>query len=373
MAGTWKYKRRIAGLPIVAVLMAIASVWASCEAGHPEAVADDGEVMLTLRLSLPATEEDAGTRAITANEEDAINISQLKVLVFKVSGSAETFSYEAPPVKLQAGKYVVILKQSRAGERYRLVVIANAGAKLPVFPENAAKSDALKMITFNAGGKWNATGSSNYSPIPMWGETATAQTITPTTVLGSVTLLRAIARIDVGCALNVSGETAAGISNFRLQSVSVYRTKSKGYVAPVNGGAINNNEVTSVSIPSDAGTNGPLTYNSTDGKSLIRTIYMAEAPQGRDRNSNVCLVVGGTYNNGSATNYYRVDLMSGGSYIPIKRNCRYIVNIRAVTNAGYTTEAEALAGKKTLVIATSISAEAWGGETAAGSGTITLP
>lgn len=369
MAETLKYKRRIARLlPIVVVLMTIASVWASCEARHPEEE-DDGEVMLTLSLSLPGTEEDAETRAITANEEKAINISQLKVLVFKVSGSTETFSYEAPPVKLQAGKYVVILKQSRAGERYRLVVIANAGAKLPVFPENVAKSDALKMITFNAAGKWNATGSSNYSPIPMWGETATAQTITPTTVLGSVTLLRALACIDVGCKLN--GETAAGISNFTLKSVSVYRTRNKGYVAPVNAGAINNNVVASVSIPSNAGTNSALTYNSTDGKSLIRTIYMAEAPQGSSRDNNVCLVVGGTYN--GSTNYYRVDLMSSGGYIPIRRNCRYIVNIRAVSNAGYSTEAAALAGNKTLVIATSISAEAWGGETAAGSGNITLP
>lgn len=371
MAETLKYKRRIARLPIVAVLMAIASVWAACEAGHPEAVADDGEVMLTLRLSLPGTEEDAGTRAITANEENAINISQLKVLVFKANGLAETFSYEAPPVKLQTGRYVVILKQSRAGERYRLVVIANAGAKLPVFRENAAKSDALKMITFNAAGKWNATGSSNYSPIPMWGETATAQTITPTTVLGSVTLLRALARIDVGCALALNGETAAGLSNFKLKSVSVYRTRNKGYVAPVSGGTISDNEVEWVSIPADAGINGALTYACTDNKPLIRSIYVAETEKGEDRRNNVCLVVGGTYN--GSTNYYRVDLMSDGSYIPIKRNCRYGVNITAVNNAGYDTEAKALAGDKTLVIATSISAEAWGGETAAGSGTITLP
>ena len=62
-----------------------------------------------------------------------------------------------------------------------------------------------------------------------------------------------------------------------------------------------------------------------------------------------------------------------GSYIPLKRNCRYIVNIKAVNNAGYTTEAAALTGDKTLVIATSISAEAWSGQTSAGSGTITMP
>lgn len=360
-----EHTKRIAALLILAT-----AILAACEAGQPEVAIDDNEVMLTLYLSLPGTEKVSHTRAITSNEENAIDIGQLKVLVFKINGSAETFCYEAPQVKLQQGKYTVTLKQSQTGEKYRLVVIANAGQKLPFLPENGVKNDVLKQITFNAAGAWNATGSTNYTRFPMWGETATAQVITPSTTLGSITLLRALARIDVGCA--VSGETAAGISGFTLKSVSVYRTKSKGYVAPVNGGTINNNVVTSVSIPSDAGTNGALTYNSTDGKSLIRTIYIAEAPQGSNRDNNVCLVIGGTY--AGTTNYYRVDLTSGGSYIPIKRNCRYIVNIKAAKNDGYATEAEALTGNKTLLVATSVSAEAWGsGETDAGSGTITLP
>lgn len=352
---------------IVNVVAAI--VLSACEAGQPEIITGDDEVMLTLRLSLAETGKETQTRAITAAEENSIDIAQLKVLVFKVNGSTEAFCYEAPQVKLQGSKYMVTLKQSQAGEKYRLVVIANAGQKLPFLPENDVKNDVLKQITFNAAGAWNAAGSPNYTRFPMWGETATAQAITPSTTLGSVTLLRALARIDVGCA--VSGETAAGISGFTLKSVSVYRTRNKGYVAPVNGGVINNNVVTSVSIPSDAGNNDALKYTCTDGKSLIRTIYIAEAAQGTNGDNNVCLVIGGTY--AGITNYYRVDLTSGGSYIPIKRNCRYIVNIKAANNDGYATEAEALTGNKTLLLATSVSAETWGGETTAGSGTITLP
>lgn len=364
-----RHPKRIATLLMI-VNMVTAIVLSACEAGQLEFTTGDNEVMLSLRLSLAETGKDTQTRAITANEENLIDIARLKVLVFKVNGSTETFCYEAPQVKLQQGKYMVTLKQSQAGEKYRLVVIANAGTKLPFIPENTSKNDALKMITFNAAGKWNATGSSNYSPIPMWGEIATAQTITPATVLGSITLLRALARIDVGCA--VSGETAAAISGFTLKSVSVYRTRDKGYVAPVNGGVINGNVVTSVSIPSDAGNNDALTYTCADGKSLIRTIYIAEAAQGSNNNNNVCLVIGGTY--AGTMNYYRVDLTSAGSYIPIKRNCRYIVNIKAAKNDGYATEAAALTGNKTLLVATSVSAEAWGsGETNAGSGTITLP
>ena len=112
--------------------------------------------MLTLRISLPtATDGSTATRAITSNEENAIDIAQLKVLVFKANSSTETFSYEAPQIQLQNEKYIVTLKQSLIGEKYRLVVIANAGKKLPVIQDNTAKNDVLKMITFDATGMWN--------------------------------------------------------------------------------------------------------------------------------------------------------------------------------------------------------------------------
>ncbi len=369
MTGLSEYRSKAAAWRLAVCMTAVIALSACADGGRPELPGDGGEVTLLLRLSLPGAEGEIPTRAITATEEKAIDIGQLKVLAFKADGATETFAYEAPQVRLQGGKYMVTLRQSPAGKKYRLVVIANAGKKLPVIPEGTPKNDALRMITFSAAGVWKTTGTTNYTPFPMWGETAAAQAITASTSLGGITLLRSLARIDVGC--TISGETATGVKGFDLKSVSVYRTKNKGYVAPVDGGTITGNVVTNVSVPADAGANGALTYTATDEKSLIRSIYVAETPQGSSRDNCVCLVVGGTYAGG--TYYYRVDLTSGGSYIPLKRNCRYIVNIKGVTNVGYTTEAAALTGNKTLVIATSVSAEAWGADTAAGSGTITLP
>ena len=152
MTGILEHRSKAATLYIITAMAAIIAL-SACDTGQPDMPADDNEVMLTLRLSLPETERDAATRAITSVEENAIDVAQLKVLVFKAAGTTETFSYEAPQVLLQGGKYTVTLKQSRAGEKYRLVVIANAGKKLPVIPENTSKNDALKMITFGAGGK----------------------------------------------------------------------------------------------------------------------------------------------------------------------------------------------------------------------------
>ena len=89
--------------------------------GNLARLTDNGEVMLTLRISLPtATDGSTATRAITSNEENAIDIAQLKVLVFKANSSTETFSYEAPQIRLQDEKYIVTLKQSLIGEKYRL-------------------------------------------------------------------------------------------------------------------------------------------------------------------------------------------------------------------------------------------------------------
>ena len=126
--------------------------------------------------------------------------------------------------------------------------------------------------------------------------------------MGSITLLRALARIDVGCGLKE--ETATGVGGFALKTVSIYRTNNKGYAAPVDSKTITDNVVSAVSVPSDAGTNDVLTYTCTDDKSVLRTIYIAEAEQGTNKDNNICLVIGGIYTGN--TYYYRVDLTVNG-------------------------------------------------------------
>ena len=194
-----KYKSgKMTALSVIAFTATIVTMLASCDTAQLEIP----EVQLTLRLSLPETGEYARTRAITADEENAIDIEQLKVLVFKVEGTSELFAYETPQIQLQANRYTVTLKQSQAEEKYRLVVIANAGKQLPAIQENTPKDEVLRKITFSASGNWNTAGPSDYTPFPMWGESTTAQSITSATTLGSITLLRALARIDVGCGRN---------------------------------------------------------------------------------------------------------------------------------------------------------------------------
>lgn len=88
-----KYKSgKMTALSVIAFTATIVAMLASCDTAQLEIP----EVQLTLRLSLPETGEYARTRAITADEENAIDIEQLKVLVFKVEGTSELFAYETP-------------------------------------------------------------------------------------------------------------------------------------------------------------------------------------------------------------------------------------------------------------------------------------
>ncbi|MCD8182836.1 MAG: hypothetical protein LUE99_06820 [Bacteroides sp.] len=184
------------------------------------------------------------------------------------------------------------------------------------------------------------------------GETKNTKVITGNTTLDGITLLRALARIDVGCAL--SGEIANGLGNFTMKSVTVYRVNNKGYVAPLatslnTDGSIG---VKDVSIPGGS-TVQNIPYSVGDGKSLIRTVYVAETAVGTTKDNTVCLIIGGTYS--SKTTYYRVDLKtSTGAYVPVKRNCRYVVNITGVSVVGYDNEAEALKGDKSVQINTQV-------------------
>ncbi|MCD8184652.1 MAG: hypothetical protein LUE99_18035 [Bacteroides sp.] len=64
------------------------------------------------------------------------------------------------------------------------------------------------------------------------GGAKSAKVINAATTLDGVSLLCALARIDVGCVLNSSTKVATGLSNFKLKNVTVYRVNNKGYVAP---------------------------------------------------------------------------------------------------------------------------------------------
>lgn len=335
----------LASLFMGAMLALIAT---ACQEEKDQLPAD--EVLLSLSLAMPGG-VNIHSRAISSTAESALN--NVAVLVFEVNDNVETFVYEAAVIKTTP--MTIRIRKSVGNKKYRLVLLANARQWIPLIKAGTAKDAALHSVKFKSEGMWNVNSDADYTPIPMWGETTTAEVITESTTFQAVTLLRALARIDVG--VKLTNESAAGLSNFKLTSVSVYRSKNKGYVVPVDAPA-------DVSIPADTLNNLALTYNVTDEKSLIRAIYVAEVPAGTTRDHALCLVIGGKYNNSTTVTYYRVDItLPDGNYAPLKRNCKYVVNIKEVSTEGYTQESDALTGDKSIGISGGITVDDWGSGT----------
>ena len=76
--------------------------------------------------------------------------------------------------------------------------------------------------------KWNAFSSTNFNPLPMWGESAIVNTIDANTANLNFSMLRSLAAIDVV----LSG---AALDNFLITAVSLYNSSDRGLIAPVAG------------------------------------------------------------------------------------------------------------------------------------------
>ena len=302
------------------------------------------DMSLTLKVRMPGKGSQS-TRTLTSEQEN--RMETVKVLVFKEEvGSGETYSYTAPIQAFTPGGTEVTVKLIRSlpGEKYRLVLLANLGDIAGVPVKGESKEKTLQRYRMDCDTVWNT----KTELIPMWGETNKAIVINEDAKLGTVSLLRALARVDIGLGFdNTESEDVTGIAGFKLNSVSVYRSNNTGYVAPAAANINTDNTVTVPSIPGDVAQNGQLPYTLTEddkaANKYVREIYLPEALAG-DKTTNPCLVIGGYYGAANTTDvtYYRIDFLANGKRLPLLRNHRYKVNITRVSGPGFDTEEEAL-------------------------------
>ncbi|MDR1883799.1 MAG: BACON domain-containing protein, partial [Prevotella sp.] len=270
-----------------------------------------------------------------------------------------------------AKTFIVDLSEAGDVTSVQVMVIANAHTIVTAAVGNTIISgtttatEAMTKLEFTCPGKWNVTKATatDFTPFPMWGmETVDLSDIES---IQAISLMRAVAKIDVG--LNFNGETAQGLSTFKLESVYLYNSHGKGSVSPYSGN-YSGATATAVSIPSAAAVNttNPVPYDkatTTDGfsgdVSCMNAIYMAEHAAGTAGNANnACLVVGGKYNGEATTTWYRIDFVNtSGTYLPVLRNHRYKVNIKSVVHRGYATAAEALVGDALAAVQISVTNE----------------
>ena len=337
------------------------------------------KVSLQINLASPASSLNTRSQA----SQEIIDIENTQVLVFEALDSGEeVFRYKASIVKNNgANRFTIEAKTSSRGEKYRFVVITHGDQQ--TIADGTSKLDALSRFKFAVAGKWNMNNATPQA-MPLWGETTRTIEVKREQDL-RILLHMALAKVDVG--LNFKPQTqdeqtteVIGLSNFKLKSVRVYRTKNLGHIAS----SFENMDPTHNSfekphIPTEAEYNlsdgtSSMDLNKADQMPLYYEVDLTQHPKGADKlvqqifipesyllpstpsmDEVPCLVVGGYYgekniaSDNPVETFYRMDFAdyktAGGAiekYKHVLRNNRYVFNIRSVANPGFPDEETAL-------------------------------
>ncbi|MDR1883943.1 MAG: FimB/Mfa2 family fimbrial subunit [Prevotella sp.] len=297
------------------------------------------------------------------SETDEYSLSEVDVLVFDAAGKYLCRAYaQGQDIITDSSNsnkktFDVYLDGAGNATGACVMVVANAhdaveaaNATSPFTSSVTTKEDVTSALEFDSSGKWNAAGSANFRPFPMWGCLSPVDLSNTASVpVPSIALLRSVAKIDVE--VNLTGG-----ASFILESVRLYNSLKRGLAAPLDG----NPSVTDPAIPPSllaSDINDPISYlhgvgdDFSNNLSCTNVIYMAEqfaepAVDGGGPAKRPCLVIGGRYGSSTANiTYYRLDFVSGSypnqEFLDVLRNHRYRFNITKVDGPGYDTAQEA--------------------------------
>lgn len=303
------------------------------------------DVTLVLNIKTPASSlPRAATRSIqTANET---HIENVKVLVFSDTNGDGTyfFNYMTEGTQLvnqqnQTSKFQVMLRSSNVP--LKIYLVANYSDAFASY--NPIYGDSEKTVKTSIRRSFTSDGM--FTDLPMYGELSLSGLDAATINNFDVTVLRAIARVDVKTQLTSDSPA------FALREVYVYRANDLIQIIPDAVSAGSHIRVSSPSVPSGSTTlASPVVKTSSISTDSIGGLYVPEsvAPEkaGDARLSATTVVVGGIFGSSTDVSYYRVDFNSGVAGHPlgqILRNYLYMFTIKKVSDAGYTSPDEAAA------------------------------
>ena len=335
------------------------------------------------------------TRSLAPEGENSTAAERIRVLVFDKDNK---FSYEAkvtsyipsgnPADKKDKGTMTLLAKNTPSGDTSTFVMLANVTRSANTDADGLTgktREEVMQLFTFSMPDK----GIWKDGELPMWGASDPVRvdhSAGAVPKLGTVYLVRAVARVDVGLNLsNISegastfDEKAGGIEGITLTKVFFYNTNTTGRVSPFENGIYwdeANRKAKQPSIPDPApAVTGKIDKTSSivDEKILLREVYVPEAvnvptaatqgangetlPENNTENylKRPYIIVGLTGADKSRPDketFFRIDYLkrTGAEadatyeYLPLLRNYRYLVNIKAVGGPGFDTEEDARKG-----------------------------
>ena len=282
----------------------------------------------------------------------------------------------------------LLAKNTPSGDTSTFVMLANVTRSANTDADGLTgktREEVMQLFTFSMPDK----GIWKDGELPMWGASDPVRvdhSAGAVPKLGTVYLVRAVARVDVGLNLsNISegastfDEKAGGIEGITLTKVFFYNTNTTGRVSPFENGIYwdeANRKAKQPSIPDPApAVTGKIDKTSSivDEKILLREVYVPEAvnvptaatqgangetlPENNTENylKRPYIIVGLTGADKSRPDketFFRIDYLkrTGAEadatyeYLPLLRNYRYLVNIKAVGGPGFDTEEDARKG-----------------------------
>lgn len=294
--------------------------------------------------------------ATAASDDPASVIKSLCILQFNANGSDfGTLRHVSIGRKTaNSGEYSVTLLQSvDTNDKYKLVVVANfPGDDYSIFQRMGGKSyaEVQQQCLSQEYAENNVPAFNDATPFPMFGvvNNGNPMLITDAVNAASVSLVRAVARVDIGVGVKDPNSNKWTNKNvkFDMTEVQIWKAgKQYAYMPEANNFSSASGTLT-INKPSAVGGVANYVYGSSyimKKTYCSEQIYLPEADLKwgtvyDDQYTNrLAIIVGGYYNGSKNLSYYRVDFTNdtSGDKMDILRNHIYQFTISAVKAPGY--------------------------------------
>lgn len=310
-------------------------------------------------INLSVSASNSGT-ATAADDDPASAIKSLCILQFNANGNDfGTLRHVGIGTASDAstGKYSATLLQSVGNnDKYKLVILANfPDGDYGIFQRMGGKSyGEIQQVCLSG----ELVGSDKVPvfdadhPFPMFGivQDGDPLVINETMNLGTVSLVRAVARVDIGVGTkNTDNTWNKGSVPFAMTQVQIWKAGKQYAYMPVENNFSSSAGVLTINRPSPVGDTETKTYGGSTY--IMNTTYCAEkiylpetdlqwgSVYDGQHTNRLAIIVGGYYNNSPELSYYRVDFTNddSGDKMNILRNHVYQFTIKSVKAAGYAT------------------------------------
>lgn len=332
-------------------------------------------------ISLSVSASDTGTELIA--DDPASAVRSLCILQFKADGNQfGTLRHVSIGRKtVTPGKYDATLLRSMDNETYKFVVVANfPHDDYSLFQRMGGKSYAEVQQACQSTELAGLPAFGEITPFPMFG---IAKNGLPIQVgenvdLGTVSLVRAVARVNVGIGdMNTDGTWTGKVGGnpvlFKMSEIRIYKARNRYAYMPVENNFTSVAGTLSINNPSPAGDTWTMVYDNTyikgDSAYCSGQIYLPEADlqwgsEFDDKHTDrMAIIVKGQFlslNPNKKETYYRMDFTYDmGDKMNVLRNHIYQFSIKSVKDDGYDTADEAYKARNSPLSFTATTVEEW--------------